>query len=83
MPRDYRLDTVSVPACTAFNPDFSCKRGSEGVAVIRFRYERAETAGEFVYHCHMLFHQDNGMMANALLSPTASGGTGGAQGHRH
>ncbi|HEU4559508.1 MAG TPA: multicopper oxidase family protein [Longimicrobium sp.] len=83
MPRDYRLDTVSVPPCTSFNPDFSCKRGAEGVAVIRFHYDRPETVGEFVYHCHMLFHQDNGMMANALLGPDATGGTATGRAHRH
>jgi suppressor of ftsI len=53
MPPDYRLDTVNVPP--------------HGSATIRFTYERPTVAGPFVYHCHILFHEDNGMMANVVL----------------
>jgi len=76
---DYRLDTVSVPPCTQFEADkVTCSPGHKGVAVIRFLYDHEYLAGEFVFHCHMLFHQDNGMMANVLLGPP-----GAAHAHRH
>ncbi|HYH79859.1 MAG TPA: multicopper oxidase family protein [Longimicrobium sp.] len=83
MPRDYRLDTVSVPPCRAYGTDATCLRGQEGVSVIRFTYERPETVGEFVFHCHMLFHQDNGMMANVMLGPAPPAAAGGGTAHRH
>jgi len=82
MQPDYRLDTVSVPPCSRYLPDKTCQPGYEGVSVIRFRYERDDTVGEFVFHCHMLFHQDNGMMANVVLMP-AGASTGGETAHRH
>ena len=58
MPPDYRLDTVNVPP--------------GGDVVIRFTYERPSTAGPFVYHCHVLFHEDSGMMANVVLHAPAT-----------
>ena len=62
VPPDYRLDTVNVPP--------------HGSAVIRFRYDRPITAGPFVYHCHILFHEDSGMMANVVLDgPQGAAGT--------
>ena len=30
---------------------------------------RGAVAGEFVYHCHILDHEDNGMMANIVVTP--------------
>jgi FtsP/CotA-like multicopper oxidase with cupredoxin domain len=30
---------------------------------------RGAVAGEFVYHCHLLAHEDGGMMANILVQP--------------
>ncbi|HEX8692856.1 MAG TPA: multicopper oxidase family protein [Longimicrobium sp.] len=85
MPPDYRLDTVSVPPCTAWLPDKTCRPGAEGVSVIRFRYDSPAVLGEFVYHCHMLFHEDNGMMANVQLVPRPGDAPppGGAPAHRH
>jgi hypothetical protein len=32
---------------------------------------RGAVAGEFVYHCHILDHEDGGMMATILVEPTA------------
>lgn len=55
MPPDYRLDIVNVPP--------------GGEAVIRFTYDRPATLGPFVYHCHVIFHEDSGMMANVVLEP--------------
>lgn len=84
MAPDYRLDTVSVPPCSAYLPDnVTCRPGSEGVSVIRFKYDRPETAGEFVYHCHMAFHEDNGMMANVVLLRSQAPPPAAAPGHRH
>ncbi len=83
MPPDYRLDTVNVPPCSAWLPDKTCRPGAEGVAVIRLRYDSPELLGEFVYHCHMLFHEDNGMMANIELVKAGAETSEGASGHRH
>jgi hypothetical protein len=35
---------------------------------------RGAVAGEFVYHCHILDHEDGGMMANILVLPRGGGG---------
>lgn len=51
--RKERLDTVFLP------------RG--GGVRVRFVYTDPRLAGLFVYHCHMLFHEDRGMMQNLCL----------------
>jgi len=48
---DYR-DTVPIPPMV---------NGVPGTVVIRQRY--TDFTGRFVIHCHILFHEDNGMMA--------------------
>ncbi|HLY05858.1 MAG TPA: multicopper oxidase domain-containing protein [Rhizomicrobium sp.] len=35
---------------------------------------RGDVVGEFVYHCHILDHEDGGMMANILVLPASGGG---------
>ncbi|MEL0580163.1 multicopper oxidase family protein [Pectobacterium punjabense] len=45
---------------------------------IRTRYERY--IGEFVLHCHILDHEDQGMMQNVVIG-LSDGGGGMAQGH--
>ncbi|WP_442949482.1 multicopper oxidase domain-containing protein [Nostoc sp.] len=30
--------------------------------------------GQFVYHCHLLYHEDHGMMQNILVLPPVSTG---------
>lgn len=40
---------------------------------------RGDVVGEFVYHCHILDHEDHGMMANILVLPP-SGPPSGSQG---
>jgi FtsP/CotA-like multicopper oxidase with cupredoxin domain len=35
---------------------------------------RGADVGEFVYHCHILDHEDGGMMANILVLPKGGGG---------
>jgi FtsP/CotA-like multicopper oxidase with cupredoxin domain len=32
---------------------------------------RGAVVGEFVYHCHILDHEDNGMMANIEVLPAS------------
>ncbi len=49
--RDYR-DTVPVPPAVD---------GVPGTVVIRQKY--TDFTGRFVFHCHILFHEDHGMMA--------------------
>jgi FtsP/CotA-like multicopper oxidase with cupredoxin domain len=41
---------------------------------------RGAVAGEFVYHCHILDHEDGGMMANIRVRPKGYGIPGGAGG---
>jgi FtsP/CotA-like multicopper oxidase with cupredoxin domain len=41
---------------------------------------RGAVAGEFVYHCHILDHEDGGMMANIRVRPKGFGIPGGAGG---
>lgn len=48
-------DTVNIPA--------------GGTAVIRFR--ASSEVGKFVFHCHILPHEDSGMMMSVLAGPNA------------
>jgi FtsP/CotA-like multicopper oxidase with cupredoxin domain len=52
-PDESWIDTIPVPATT---------RGIPGQAVVRMSF-RTYT-GPCVFHCHILAHEDNGMMAN-------------------
>jgi len=61
--RKERLDTVYLP------------RG--GGVRVRFVYTDPRLAGLFVYHCHMLFHEDRGMMQNLCLYDPAKGPASG------
>jgi FtsP/CotA-like multicopper oxidase with cupredoxin domain len=36
-------------------------------------YFRPDTPGKTVYHCHILPHEDNGMMGNVLIDPARRG----------
>jgi FtsP/CotA-like multicopper oxidase with cupredoxin domain len=44
---------------------------------------RGAVAGEFVYHCHILDHEDAGMMANILVTPNSPPKSGGAPSPTH
>jgi len=45
---------------------------------------RGAVEGEFVYHCHILDHEDHGMMANILVQPPSlPPGNGGSSGSGH
>jgi FtsP/CotA-like multicopper oxidase with cupredoxin domain len=52
-------DTVKIP--------FEPKNGKPGTVLIRQRYRKFQ--GEAVFHCHILFHEDNAMMGNILFGP--------------
>ena len=65
---------VSDPALPGYDPDYAGLVGQwkdtlfvkEGHrAVIRTRFERF--TGDFVMHCHILFHGDHGMMQNLRI----------------
>jgi L-ascorbate oxidase len=47
--------------------------------VARIRYQRY--IGEFVLHCHILDHEDQGMMQNVRIAVPDGGGSAGASGH--
>ncbi len=61
--RKERLDTVFLP--------------HGGGVRVRFVYTDPRLAGLFVYHCHMLFHEDRGMMQNLCLYDPAKGPASG------
>ncbi len=54
------LDTVQVPYWSGFGPYPSVK--------LRMDF-RGATVGDFVYHCHILGHEDGGMMAIIRVKP--------------
>jgi FtsP/CotA-like multicopper oxidase with cupredoxin domain len=51
-------DIVSIPRM---------QNGEPGSVLIRQRYRKFQ--GEAVFHCHILFHEDNAMMGNILFGP--------------
>jgi suppressor of ftsI len=63
------MDTVGIP------PAYEDGEGHSlpGQVVIRTRY--TDFVGEYVFHCHILFHEDHGMMANIqVVQPGYTGG---------
>ncbi len=59
------LDTVNVPYWTGTGPYPS--------VTLRMDF-RGPTVGDFVYHCHILDHEDNGMMAIIRVLPKTKAG---------
>ena len=51
-------DTVNLPVAT---------NGKPGEVVIRIRFDPPVIVGEYVYHCHIVQHEDKGMMANLVV----------------
>ena len=43
------------------------KTGAYGEVVMRMKFDPPIIVGEFVYHCHIVQHEDQGMMANVLV----------------
>ena len=55
------LDVVNVPAAPLIGDIGSGMPGAPGVVKLRMTFTRQDI-GEFVFHCHILEHEDNGMM---------------------
>lgn len=58
------IDTIIIPAWSGYGPYPNAK--------IRLDFRNPLTVGKFVYHCHILEHEDNGMMASIVVHPTTS-----------
>jgi FtsP/CotA-like multicopper oxidase with cupredoxin domain len=55
------LDTITVPAAPLIGDIATGHPGAFGWVKLRMTFTTADI-GEFVYHCHILEHEDNGMM---------------------
>jgi len=51
-------DTVNLPVASDSGP---------GTVVMRIRFDPPIIVGEYVYHCHIVQHEDQGMMANIVV----------------
>jgi FtsP/CotA-like multicopper oxidase with cupredoxin domain len=61
VPDPQMMDTVTVPNWTGSGPYPS--------VTVRMDFRDPEIAGSFVYHCHILDHEDGGMMATIVVKP--------------
>jgi L-ascorbate oxidase len=77
---DTQGNDVSDPKGKAFDPDYAGLKGEWKDTVFvkenhrvafRTRYERF--TGDFVIHCHIMFHGDHGMMQNLRISADEEG----------
>lgn len=70
--RQVFLDSIPLPAAKLAPPDSSGRQKLiPSVTKIIIDFHRVDT-GVFVFHCHMLFHEDHGMMGIVeVLPPTA------------
>jgi suppressor of ftsI len=48
------------------------QNGKPGVVELIVPFTNPIIAGEFVYHCHLVQHEDQGMMANIVVNPRKS-----------
>jgi FtsP/CotA-like multicopper oxidase with cupredoxin domain len=55
------LDTITVPAAPLIGDVQTGYPGPPGIVKLRMTFTTADI-GEFVFHCHLLEHEDNGMM---------------------
>jgi FtsP/CotA-like multicopper oxidase with cupredoxin domain len=55
------LDTITVPAAPLIGDVQTGYPGAPGIVKLRMTFTTADI-GEFVFHCHILEHEDNGMM---------------------
>jgi FtsP/CotA-like multicopper oxidase with cupredoxin domain len=60
------LDTVTLPAAAAIGAAPNSQPGAPGWLKLRMTFTRADI-GEFVFHCHILEHEGNGMMAKVQV----------------
>jgi FtsP/CotA-like multicopper oxidase with cupredoxin domain len=63
----YLRDTVNVPYYNGKAPEYPSVR-------IRMDFRDPNTAGTFVYHCHLLEHEDGGMMGLIRVDPAKPAG---------
>ena len=61
VPNPELRDTVTVPAWNGLGPYPTVK--------LRMDFRDPRTAGTFVYHCHILEHEDGGMMGSIQVKP--------------
>ena len=57
----YMADTITVPNWTG--------TGAYPNVTLRMDFRDPNIAGSFVYHCHILDHEDGGMMATIVVNP--------------
>jgi FtsP/CotA-like multicopper oxidase with cupredoxin domain len=66
-------DTVPIPRATFAPAPVSAPAGtigpfkSAGLSRVLVPFDRPEQIGKFVYHCHILEHEDGGMMASIIV----------------
>jgi FtsP/CotA-like multicopper oxidase with cupredoxin domain len=56
------LDTVNLPAAQRIGDIADGRPSAPGYLKLRMTFTKGDI-GEFVFHCHILEHEDNGMMA--------------------
>ena len=61
VPNPEMQDTIIIPSWTGSGPYPSVK--------VRMDFRDPNIAGTFVYHCHILDHEDGGMMAKIQVNP--------------
>lgn len=57
----YLADTITIPEWAGSGPYHT--------ATVRMDFSDPNIAGKFVYHCHILDHEDGGMMATIEVDP--------------
>jgi len=62
------LDVVNVPPAQLIGDIATGYPGAPGWVKLRMTFTTADI-GEFVFHCHILEHEDNGMMAKIQVVP--------------
>jgi FtsP/CotA-like multicopper oxidase with cupredoxin domain len=60
------LDTVTVPAAPLIGDTSTGYPGAPGYVRLRMTFTKADI-GEFVFHCHILEHEDSGMMGKVQV----------------
>ena len=60
------LDTINVPAAPLVGDVATGRPGAPGWVKLRMTFTRADI-GETVFHCHILEHEDNGMMGKVQV----------------
>jgi FtsP/CotA-like multicopper oxidase with cupredoxin domain len=71
------MDTVALPMPVSGTPDAACQKlinnqGSAG-GQLKMRTRYLVYPGEYVIHCHILIHEDVGMMANVKINDDGTG----------